>query len=325
MFEYRNIIKKVHSFSKKVLNKTAVPFERECDADVCSQLISELIDGDNPGMVARFGSTELMCMMNYWGIKHRPSLVSYLLGNGFEWWWTPNCLKQIEQWSGFFPAEEQYLNRFCELMIESSRSVDILVSWQNNERYFEHCLTSSKKIQGLFLDPFWATKPWTSRLKGKKVLVIHPFANLIKKQYIEKRTVLFENSDILPEFEISIIKAVQSLGGENNGFNTWFDALQWMESEMDKIDYDVALIGCGAYGFPLAAYAKSKGKKAIHVGGSLQLIFGIKGKRWEDPMYGAKELGRQGLYPSLFNRNWVYPGEEGKPKNADKVEGACYW
>lgn len=36
-----------------------------------------------------------------------------------------------------------------------------------------------------------------------------------------------------------------------------------MKSEIDKCDYDVCLIGCGAYGFPLAAHVKHKGKQAI--------------------------------------------------------------
>ena len=56
-----------------------------------------------------------------------------------------------------------------------------------------------------------------------------------------------------------------------------------MKSEIDKCDYDVCLIGCGAYGFPLAAHVKHKGKQAIHLGGTLQLLFGIKGNRWFDP------------------------------------------
>jgi glycerol-3-phosphate dehydrogenase len=49
-----------------------------------------------------------------------------------------------------------------------------------------------------------------------------------------------------------------------------------------KKDYDVALIGCGAYGLPLASHVKRKGKQSIHLGGGLQLLFGIKGKRWDD-------------------------------------------
>lgn len=49
-----------------------------------------------------------------------------------------------------------------------------------------------------------------------------------------------------------------------------------MKDEIDKRDYDIALIGCGAYGFPLAAHIKRSGKKAVHLGGALQLLFGIK-------------------------------------------------
>ena len=68
-------------------------------------------------------------------------------------------------------------------------------------------------------------------------------------------------------------------GGQCSQFNTWFDALDYMKSEIDKYDYDVCLIGCGAYGFPLATHVKHNGKQAIHLGGTLQLLFGIKGNR----------------------------------------------
>ena len=70
----------------------------------------------------------------------------------------------------------------------------------------------------------------------------------------------------------------------------------------------------------------AKRKKAIHMGGATQLLFGIKGNRWEDPMYGVKEWGLPaGFYPKMFNEYWIKPGEEGRPKNAEQVEGACYW
>ena len=51
-------------------------------------------------------------------------------------------------------------------------------------------------------------------LRGKKVLVIHPFAETIQHQYEQKRTLLFKNPDVLPEFQLETIKAVQSLGGQ---------------------------------------------------------------------------------------------------------------
>lgn len=102
--------------------------------------------------------------------------------------------------------------------------------------------------------------PWTKALANQKVLVIHPFAETILNQY-KKRELLFTNPDILPLFkELHIIKAVQSLGGDDKRFNNWFDALEWMKYKMNQIDYDICLIGCGAYGFPLAAHAKNKVK-----------------------------------------------------------------
>lgn len=118
---------------------------------------------------------------------------------------------------------------------------------------------------------------------------------------------------------------MQSLGGESN-FETWFEALGYMKKEVECEDFDVCLIGCGAYGFPLAAYVKRMGKQAIHLGGALQLLFGIKGNRWEDPNYGVKEWGiPYGSYSNLINEFWVKPSIEDTPKNAKQVEGACYW
>ena len=157
-------------------------------------------------------------------------------------------------------------------------------------------------------------------------MVVHPFAKTIELQYSQNRTKLFDHPAVLPEFELQTIQAVQSIGGIDNGFKDWFEALQWMKDEIDRREYDVCLIGCGAYGFPLAAHVKRRGKQAIHLGGSLQLLFGIKGKRWEDPNYGVTVWGiPYGSYSDLMNEHWVRPEQTEKPKSSNVVEGACYW
>ena len=95
---------------------------------------------------------------------------------------------------------------------------------------------------------------------------------------------------------------------------------------MDKTEYDIALIGCGAYGFPLAAHAKRTGHQAIQLAGSLQLLFGIIGHRWTRRMYGVKEWGiKEGQYADLMNEYWVRPNEGLKTQNAQEVENGCYW
>jgi len=154
--------------------------------------------------------------------------------------------------------------------------------------------------------------PWTNALEGKRILVISPYSKTIKKQY-KKRAKLFSNKNILPKFHLITLTSVNSVGGETNGFKTWFEALSHMEKEISKIEFDIAILGCGAYGFPLAAYIKRKGKKAVHLGGSTQLLFGIFGKRWETSHF------------SLINKYWVRPAEDERPKNYKSIEDGCYW
>lgn len=318
------VLKICSKIYQKCFSVNKESLEREKDRDIISKSISQLILSDKPCMIARFGATELMCMINYLGVKKgRPNLIKYVQGKQHDWWWRDSSLSQIEQWSGFFPSTIKNVERFCEMMIKDIKEVDILASWLEDEIYFKNELSNAYLIQGLFLDPFWSENPWTEALAGKKVLVVHPFDIDINAQYLNREK-LFENELILPKFELKTIRAVQSLGGESE-FASWFDALQFMKDEIDKTDFDICLLGCGAYGLPLAAHIKRKGKKAIHIGGSLQLIFGIKGKRWENPRYGAQELGSEGKYPALMNEYWVYPNDDSKPKNAKAVEGACYW
>lgn len=309
---------------QKVFNKKEIKPNGVTDPNQVSELISNLLTQDKPCMIARFGSTELNVISNYWSIKNNPNQYwKYIKGEIPPWWWNEKGLEEIYSCSGFFPATAKNVSHFSEMMIEDMQLVDILGSWRPEELFFQKELFHASKANLIFLEPFWSNLPWSRLLENKKVLVIHPFSQTIEKQYL-KREHLFKNPQILPKFSLITLQAVQSLEGSSE-FKNWFEALEYMKNEMDKADYDICLIGCGAYGFPLAAHAKRKGKKAIHMGGALQLLFGIKGKRWEDPNYGLTSLKRKGAYLDLMNEDWCYPNELETPKSALKVEGGCYW
>lgn len=290
------------------------------DAEVASQIIYDALMADKPCMIARFGSTELTCLLNYVGVtQDKNKYLQYIQGKTQRWWWEKNIINQMQNWSGFFPARQDKIEQFCQLMVNDVPQVDVLGSWLAGENIFKEQLENSKKIWLDYLNPFFARNPWSRALKGKKILVVHPFVDTIEIQY-SKRKLLFKDPNMLPEFELKTIKAIQSIGNEIVQFKDWFEALQFMKDEIDKTDYDICLIGAGAYGFPLAAHVKRKGKKAIHLGGSLQLLFGIRGKRWEDP-----NLNKDYSFVDLMNQHWVRPSEEETPKNSKNVEGACYW
>lgn len=312
--------------AKKLLKTLDIP-SRCMDADKTNDMIYDLLMADKPCMIARYGSCELNVIINYLGgVKHKNEYLKYVLGKVPAWWnFIPERWQSFQYNAGFFPLEQKLIEKWCQLSIDDSRQVDMLGSWCSEEHFMaEYNPTDMKRCALLLLEPYWGKRPWSRALEGKKVLVIHPFAELIERQYNEKREVLFENKEVLPPFELKTIKAVSAVDGRTN-FNNWFEALEHMERQMDATDYDVCLIGAGAYGFNLAAHAKRMGKKAVHLGGALQLLFGIRGKRWDNPEYGKVTLKGGGKYLQLFNENWVYPGEEYRPKNGNCCDDNCYW
>lgn len=286
--------------------------------DYSSDLIRSALLAPEPLMVARLGATELQCMVNYLGVQQPDkykSIGRYITNQGPPWWWNYSAIEQIRNGAGFFPSRIDKVEQFCELMISDLPKVDILGSWLKEESFFAQELQRSKKVMLEDLEPFFASRPWTWALEGRKILVVHPFADTIRSQYL-RRAELFDNN-LLPEFELDVIPAVQSIAGQETGFEDWFAALESMKDEIGTRDFDVCILGCGAYGFPLAAFVKSLGKKAIHLGGVTQLLFGIKGARWEQYIVYP--------YANLFNQAWVRPTIAETPKNAASVESACYW
>jgi glycerol-3-phosphate dehydrogenase len=90
-----------------------------------------------------------------------------------------------------------------------------------------------------------------------------------------------------------------------------------MCDQIANVDFQVSIIGAGAYGLPLASFVKRLGKQAIHLGGATQLLFGIRGRRWETDY--ASEMRE------IFNENWIRPSETETPEKHEKVDKGCYW
>lgn len=279
-------------------------------ANQANQFIYEKIMSGKPFLAGRFGSTELLNMRSF----DFGGFIGQKYDKNFHF-------NHLCEWSGFFPKDIHLLPQFVDEMKMACEEVDFLAVWFQafEDYYIKSLMKKSLEISYLLdFEPWAGDIHWSAALKGKKVLVIHPFESTIKSQY-EKRSLLFPNTVILPDFELCTLKAVQTLAGTvDSRFATWFDALDWMNQEALKKDFDIAIIGCGAYGLPLAARIKKSGKQAIHLAGATQLLFGIKGKRWEENEAFA-------YVRKWFNDNWVYPGDEDKLENDNSVEGGCYW
>lgn len=282
-----------------------------------NDIITALLKKDESFMISRLGSE--INIINIYKQKNRNFLNRYwqYIKTGVLDNYTERIKCLISYNAGIFPANDNILDKFSEITLNAIRNIDVLGIWrflpQEKELLKEYC-SNAKLIEAKYTEPYYHNNPWTKELKGKRVLVIHPFTESIKNQY-GKRELLFEDKDTLPEFELLTIKAVQSIAGNEVDFNSWVEALDYMKSEINKLDFDVALIGAGAYGLPLASHVKEIGKQAIHIGGAIQILFGIKGQRWDDHPIISK----------FYNDHWVRPLTTETPSKSNNVENGCYW
>lgn len=316
----QSIIRKVCILLRNILSpfvKDKVRRDLPCDISgiKVQEFIRTMLESNKPCMIARFGATELTAMEGYRCNLSFRNIKRYLNKEIDHIGYTNYIANNMWELSGFFPSNQQTLDKFSQMMIDMLPMVDVLGSWRTEEQWFDEDLCNVTKVPLADLEPYYFDNPWTVALEGKRVLVIHPFEDTIRKQYANLDK-LFSDKQMTPKYELLTIKAVQSIAGHKpEGYNDWFEALDWMKQEIDKKDFDIAIIGCGAYGFPLAAYVKQIGRKAIHLGGAVQYLFGIRSN-------AAEQNSR--LKP-MMNEYWVYPSQEETPKGIEKVEDYRYW
>lgn len=220
-----------------------------------------------------------------------------------------------------FHHDEKEVKRWVDLIKKDNQDIDIMAYFDDHpaEEYMvkTSCPKTMKLIRLSQLEPLTHSDPWTMELAGKKVLIVNPFVDTMLEQY-PKMDLLFPNRNVLPpDIQFKTFPAVWFLG-RNDDFDTWFDALDYMYLEIMKIDFDVALLSCSAFGYNLAPRLKRAGKQAIQMGGSLQILFGIWGARWDD--YPP--------YVPLKNEHWVRPPKTVAPKDEkgmEELDNACYW
>jgi len=275
--------------------------EPEIDWYLVYIAIARAINEKKPFLVSRIGYSEARCLAHGQEIKNPPK----------------KNLEMLWHSSGVYPADHREFTKFAVSYIGAMNSIDILAIMRTSheKKVVEQHINNVLKCSLISIEPYLHPRPWSMHLKGLDVLVVTPFSDSIKQNYYSNRPNLFLDQGVLPEFQIKTVRSPQGLCHNKTDFASWSDGLASLKSEVDMLQYDIAILGCGAYGLPLGAHIKKKGKVAIHLGGVTQLLFGVRGKRWDDAP----------LYQGLFNSHWVRPTKNERPPGWEKMEGGCYW
>lgn len=284
--------------------RAGIPIAPSLEQLECGAKIAQALQEKKPYLVARLGWME-----GY--------TIGKLLSEGEV---TLALREKLMQHAGVFPPTVEEVKLFADIYLEALSYVDVLglIEAPYHGWLIKRYAKKAELAALGSLEPYFSEDPWSSKLQGLKILVIHPFVESINKQYSTVREKIFTNSKMLPEFELKMIKAPQTITGNATEFASWSATLKNLEEQVKKESFDVAIVGCGAYGFPLAAAIKKMGKISLHLGGATQLLFGISGWRWAEHPAFLK-------YQSIMTEAWSRPLENERPVGWKKIENGCYW
>lgn len=274
-----------------------------------SRVRSRLYAGD-PFLVGKIGANELNLL--YWlerlVIPSRP-----LLRRRLHLW----NLRSCETNAGLKPRTRTSYRQFALLLRQAALEADHLGVWhQEAEILLYHRLSLKARFYDLFdICPWFASSDcaWSAALVGRKVFVVSPFLNSILAQYSRRELIWEARPGLLPDFALSGYKFPYLIA--DNCSLAWSDVYQDVLEAIRRSQCDVVLLGCGALGLPLGMEVRRLGRQAVHLGGFLQVLFGIHGGRFR----------RDPAYRDLINEHWVAPSAYETPAEAARVENGCYW
>jgi len=236
-----------------------------------------------------------------------------------------------ERNAGIFPIGiHKIFYRWQTESIDATKSADILATgWYEPLKEAEALMLEKWNVKALqvplrTLEPYYVPpeEQWTRLLEGHSVAVVTSFTETAKKQ-VRKGAAIWGSHGVLPSgtvdwhwIQTGYPNSVAQ--GQNkwpDGINSWSQAADYVVGEVMKSGARFALIGCGGLGMPIAKMLKDRGVIAIVMGGAIQVLFGIKGKRWEN----------HPVISTFWNDAWVWPSKEETPGGARTIEGGCYW
>lgn len=274
-----------------------------------NNLVANALQSGYAQAIGKLGSVELQAIRSY-----------LRRNNAVDWEVATQAYRRVLFTNaGVFPNTIDVFCRYCDFMLKDILpKLTVFAAWFNvgeasiHRRYSCHAqLVHARALESYYSDSL----PWTKVLQGKRVLVVHPFESTINAQFLRRREIWSGKPSILPDMELVTLRVPQLPSLVPPTHFSWFETLDYLMQKMSDTEFDVAMIGAGAYSLPLAVHARSIGKHGIHLGGATQVYFGIMGRRWDEHPVISK----------YYNQSWQRPLPQDTPTGAAIIEGGCYW
>jgi hypothetical protein len=236
--------------------------------------------------------------------------------------------------AGLFPTRPDTLDQWAEHMLQNVLPVmDLMVEWNPSSKLHEYYFLEahaphSKRTVLRALEPYYESDPsdrYTLFIpEGAKIAIISPFADTILEQS-SKLPAIWESNPVWSTGSTAHtfipIQTFYSplVAGDRHQWapriHDWHAACDEIVEKVKQVGAKYAFIGCGALSLPIAAALKQAGCIAIHTGGATQILFGIKGRRWDS----------HAIISKLYNAAWTRPAAHEIPERSVAIENGCYF
>jgi len=287
--------------------------------------ICDYIQRNRPFFIGRNGTIEIETLFFWLTMRKGSQKRDY----------PPRIVVQIQQNAGIFPATPENIDSWCEAYVAALKVLDGgAAGWYKPTAATEDTLLKQYapdafRVPLRSLEPYYYAPKnrWTNYLAGKRVAVVSSFADTIMKQvWGEKISQIWKGAQegllsSLTDVNWTFIRTgyapMTALGRAEwpEGIRTWQEAVDHVVKRVQANQADIALIGCGGLGMVIAGRLKELGISSIVLGGAIQVLFGIRGRRWQNHEIISK----------FWNSAWIWPAMDEVPAGAAMVEGGCYW
>lgn len=220
--------------------------------------------------------------------------------------------------AGFFPAEKNAFRNWDQIMRNAISDLDFICLWQKDPflQEYERNLVDRLAPKARRVKMNSLGKSLLPLLVGQKILVISPFVRTMEDQLSKLEAIHDSERSKRIDWDglasqIQFLRCPFQWHLEPSPFSSWENGLYTLTELALSKNFEIALIGAGAWSIPLSAAIKKGGRSAIHTGGETQLFFGIRGKRWDS--YG------------FYNSSWTSCLPEETPMGTNKIDSGCYW
>lgn len=234
----------------------------------------------------------------------------------------------LERQSGIYPPTPEFAREFVVRYASDLRELDVIGLFGTG---METELIAHHGARGALI-PFKSMEPdrsvpaddascYLPFLHGRRLLIVAPFADLLRERATQDTFERVWSCIGKGWFHPAQVESIEFPYGFDRStrarFPTALDLYGWICSRIDSHQFDVALIAAGGLAIPLAAHIKRSGRIGISLGGHLQVLFGVLGRRWRSREWWAQHY---------FNEAWIDMPERYRPPHWQQLtDGGAYW